>query len=179
MPGSPGAGSAQSFGAVTVFGPLLRIAEYRTARGHKFHAVRNFSIGGGLAATKGTRENCGSENLLSYEEKLMKTHKFTRGLLVATLAAASFAVACGHGGVEGKYRDPSGTINCSFEDGKAYIGLGVYAVDGTYKIEGDKIIATGDFGMMLPHTIIFTVNKDGSIDPQRDTPIPRLEKVKN
>ncbi|MGA8036657.1 MAG: hypothetical protein WA823_19050 [Candidatus Acidiferrales bacterium] len=108
----------------------------------------------------------------------MKTHTFTRGLLVATLAAAGFVVACGHGGVEGKYRDPSGTINCSFEDGKAYIGLGMYAVDGTYKIEGDKIIATGDFGLMLPHTVVFTINKDGSIDAQRDTPIPRLEKVK-
>jgi hypothetical protein len=108
----------------------------------------------------------------------MKTHMFKRAILTAVLAAATLAVACG-GGVEGKYRDPSGTINCSFQDGKAYIGLGMYAVDGTYKIEGDKIIATGDFGLMLPHTIVFTVNKDGSLDPQRDTPIPRLEKVKN
>jgi hypothetical protein len=108
----------------------------------------------------------------------MKTHTFKRALLAAALGAATLIVACG-GGVEGKYRDPSGTINCSFQDGKAYIGLGMYAVDGTYKIEGDKIIATGDFGLMLPHTIVFTVNKDGSLDPQRDTPIPRLEKVKN
>ncbi len=108
----------------------------------------------------------------------MKTHRFKRVFLVAALATGLFAVACGNS-VEGKYRDPSGTINCSFEDGKAYIGLGVYAVDGTYKIDGNKIIATGDFGMMLPHTIVFTVNKDGSLDPQRDTPIPRLEKVKN
>jgi hypothetical protein len=108
----------------------------------------------------------------------MKTHMFQRAFLAAALAIALFAVACGSS-VEGKYRDPSGTINCSFEDGKAYIGLGVYAVDGTYKIDGNKIIATGDFGMMLPHTIVFTVNKDGSLDPQRDTPIPRLEKVKN
>lgn len=108
----------------------------------------------------------------------MKTHTLKKAVLTAALAAAGFAVACGSK-VEGKYRDPSGTINCSFEDGKAYIGLGAYAVDGTYKIEGDKIIATGDFGMMLPHTIVFTINKDGSIDPQRDTPIPRLEKVKN
>jgi hypothetical protein len=115
-----------------------------------------------------------------YEERGMKNRtSFKRAFLAAALAAATFAVACGHGGVEGKYRDPSGTINCSFQDGKAYIGLGMYAVDGTYKIEGDKIIATGDFGLMLPHTIVFTINKDGSIDPQRDTPIPRLEKVKN
>jgi hypothetical protein len=108
----------------------------------------------------------------------MKTNTFKKAFLATALAAACFAVACGNS-VEGKYRDPSGTINCSFEDGKAYIGLGVYAVDGTYKVDGNKIIASGDFGMMLPHTIVFTVNKDGSIDPQRDTPIPRLEKVKN
>ena len=63
---------------------------------------------------------------------------------------------------KGSIAIPSGTINCSFEDGKAYIGLGMYAVDGTYKIEGDKIIATGDFGLMLPHTVVFTINKDGS-----------------
>lgn len=108
----------------------------------------------------------------------MKTHMLKQVFLASALATALFAVACGSS-VEGKYRDPSGTINCSFEDGMAYIGLGVYAVDGTYKIDGNKIIATGDFGMMLPHTIVFTVNKDGSLDPQRDTPIPRLEKVKN
>ena len=98
--------------------------------------------------------------------------------LTGALAAATVIAACGSS-AEGKYRDPSGTINASFQDGKAYIGMGAYAVDGTYKIDGDKIVATGDFGMMLPHTITFTINKDGSIDPQRDTPIPRLEKVKN
>jgi hypothetical protein len=46
------------------------------------------------------------------------------------------AVACGSGGVEGKYRDSSGTFNAEFKHGKAYIAMGAYAVDGTYKIEG-------------------------------------------
>jgi hypothetical protein len=82
------------------------------------------------------------------------------------------------GEVEGKYRDASGTFNAEFKDGKAYIAMGAYAVDGTYKIEGNKLIATGDFGMMLPHTIAFTILSDGTLDPPRDTPIPRLEKVK-
>jgi hypothetical protein len=107
----------------------------------------------------------------------MTRNTIHRLFLAGTLAVATLIAACGSG-AEGKYRDPSGTINASFEDGKAYIGMGAYAVDGTYKIDGDKITATGDFGMMLPHTIVFTTNKDGSIDPQRDTPIPRLEKVK-
>jgi hypothetical protein len=98
-------------------------------------------------------------------------------LLVLVLAGATLAVACGSGG-EGKYRDPSGTINAEFKDGKAYVALGAYAVDGTYKVDGNKIVARGDFGPMLPSPLIFTINKDGTIDGPRDTMIPRLEKVK-
>jgi hypothetical protein len=100
-----------------------------------------------------------------------------KALLVSVLACAVPGVGCGSS-PEGKYRDPSGSINAEFKDGKAYIALGAYAVDGTYKIEGDKIIATGNFGMMLPNQIVFTINKDGTIDGPRDTMIPRLEKVK-
>jgi hypothetical protein len=98
-------------------------------------------------------------------------------LLVFVLASATFAAGCG-GGAEGKYRDPSGTINAEFKDGKAYVALGAYAVDGTYKVEGDKIIARGDFGPMLPSPLVFTINKDGSIDGPRNSMVPRLEKVK-
>jgi hypothetical protein len=107
----------------------------------------------------------------------MNFRTIQRTLAALLLVGAMFMAACGSS-AEGKYRDPSGTINASFQDGKAYIGMGAYAVDGTYKIDGDKITATGDFGMMLPHTLVFTINKDGSIDGPRDTMIPRLEKVK-
>jgi hypothetical protein len=100
-----------------------------------------------------------------------------KAFLVSTLAFTVLAVGCGRS-AEGKYRDPSGSINAEFKDGKAYIALGAYAVDGTYKIEGDKIIASGNFGLMLPNPVVFTVNKDGTIDGPRDTMIPRLEKVK-
>ena len=100
-----------------------------------------------------------------------------KAVLVAILACAVLAVGCGKS-PEGKYRDPSGSINAEFKDGKAYIALGAYAVDGTYKIDGDKIIASGNFGLMLPNTVVFTINKDGTIDGPRDTMIPRLEKVK-
>lgn len=98
-------------------------------------------------------------------------------LLAVVLAAATFAAACGSG-AEGKYRDPTGSINAEFKGGKVYIALGVYAVDGTYTIEGNKIIAKGDFGLMLPNPCIFTINKDGTIDGPRNSMIPRLEKVK-
>jgi hypothetical protein len=40
-----------------------------------------------------------------------------------------------------------------------------YEVDGTYKIEDNKLIATGDFGMMLPHTTVFTILSVGLLDP--------------
>jgi len=98
-------------------------------------------------------------------------------LLVLVLAGATLAVACGSG-AEGKYRDPSGTINAEFKDGKAYVALGAYAVDGTYQVEGDKIVARGDFGPMLPSPLIFTINKDGTLDGPRSSMIPRLERVK-
>jgi hypothetical protein len=107
----------------------------------------------------------------------MKGLAMRKSILAFILAGAALVVACG-GGAEGKYRDPSGTINAEFKDGKAYVALGGYAVDGTYKIEGDKIIARGDFGLMLPSPLVFTINKDGSIDGPRSTMIPRLEKVK-
>lgn len=74
------------------------------------------------------------------------------------------AAACGSGSAEGKYRDPSDQINAEFKDGKAYIALGGYAVDGRYKIESNKIIARGNFGPMIPNPCIFTINKDGTID---------------
>jgi hypothetical protein len=107
----------------------------------------------------------------------MKNLSLRKAVLVSVLACAAIGVGCGSS-AEGKYRDPSGTINAEFKDGKAYIALGAYAVDGTYKIEGDKIIATGNFGLMLPSKVVFTINKDGTIDGPRDTMIPRLEKVK-
>jgi hypothetical protein len=107
----------------------------------------------------------------------MKVSAMRTSFLVIVLAAAGLAMGCGSS-PEGKYRDPSGSINAEFKDGKAYVALGGYAVDGTYKIEGDKIVARGDFGMMLPSPLVFTINKDGSIDGPRSTMIPRLEKVK-
>ena len=91
----------------------------------------------------------------------MNCKSMRNALLVFVLASAALAVGCG-GGAEGKYRDPSGTINAEFKDGKAYVALGAYAVDGTYKIDGNKIVARGDFGPMLPSPLIFTVNKRSS-----------------
>src|SRR5271163_1797399 len=117
------------------------------------------------------------QNEILAQEHFMNSTSIRSAFLVFVLAGATLAVACG-GGAEGKYRDPSGTINAEFKDGKAYVALGAYAVDGTYKIEGDKIVARGDFGPMLPSPLVFTINKDGTIDGPRNSMIPRLEKAK-
>jgi hypothetical protein len=118
-----------------------------------------------------------SKNGMRAKEHFMNCTSIRNALLVFVLAGATLTVGCGSG-AEGKYRDPSGTINAEFKDGKAYVALGAYAVDGTYKVEGDKIVARGDFGPMLPSPLVFTINKDGTIDGPRNSMIPRLEKAK-
>jgi hypothetical protein len=107
----------------------------------------------------------------------MNNRFLQKAALISILAGMSLAIGCG-GGVEGKYADPSNQIIAEFKDGKAYIALGGYAVTGTYKIEGKKIIARGDFGLMIPNPCVFTINDDGTIMGPKDTFIPRLEKVK-
>jgi hypothetical protein len=114
---------------------------------------------------------------MSSKENVVKQATIRTSLWFLVLAVTFLSIGCGNS-PEGKYRDSSGTFNAEFNGGKAYIAMGAYAVDGTYKIQGDKLIATGDFGLMLPHTIEFTILKDGTLDPPRDSPIPRLEKVK-
>jgi hypothetical protein len=111
-------------------------------------------------------------------EDFMKGSWLRKALMLSALTAATLAIGCFGNSAEGKYRDPSGTLNAEFKDGKAYLAFGAYAVDGTYKIDGNKIVATGNFGLMIPSPMVFTINKDGSIDGQRDSVFTRLEKVK-
>jgi hypothetical protein len=112
-----------------------------------------------------------------FKESRMSNYFFQKAVLISILTGMSLAIGCG-GGVEGKYADPSNQIIAEFKDGKAYIALGGYAVTGTYKIDGKKIIARGDFGLMIPNPCVFTINDDGTIMGRKDTFIPRLEKVK-
>jgi hypothetical protein len=53
----------------------------------------------------------------------MNGSSLRKAMLISLLAGVLFALGCGSS-PEGKYRDPSGTINAQFKDGKAYIGLG-------------------------------------------------------
>jgi hypothetical protein len=113
----------------------------------------------------------------SVEESVMNSPMFRKAILVSVLAAAVLAFGCGSN-PEGKYRDPTGSINVELKGGKAYIALGAYAVNGTYTVEGKKITARGDFGMMIPNPLVLTINDDGSIQGPSDTMIPKLDKVK-
>jgi hypothetical protein len=100
-----------------------------------------------------------------------------KAVLIFVFVAAGFAIACG-GGVEGKYRDPTGGIRAEFKGGKVYLALGVMDAEGTYEIKGNKIICHGEFGPMIPSPLVFTVNDDGTIQGPKDSLFPRLEKAK-
>jgi hypothetical protein len=107
----------------------------------------------------------------------MKGPWIRRALLAVSLAGASFTVGCGNN-PEGKYRDPTGTVNAEFKGGKAYLAFGAMSEEGTYKIDGDKIIVSGNLGPMIPSPAVFTVNSDGSIQGPKDSIFPKLDKVK-
>jgi len=107
----------------------------------------------------------------------MKSPSFRAAILISVLIAALLTFACGNN-PEGKYRDPTGSINVELKGGKAYIALGVYAVNGTYTIEGKKITCRGNFGLMLPNPLVLMINDDGSIQGAGDSLIPKLDKVK-
>jgi hypothetical protein len=100
-----------------------------------------------------------------------------KGLLALVIVGASVTVACGSN-PEGKYRDPTGTVNAEFKGGKAYLAFGALAEHGTYKIDGDKIVVSGDLGPMIVSPAVFTLNSDGTIDGPKDSVFPRMEKVK-
>jgi hypothetical protein len=107
----------------------------------------------------------------------IRTRRVPAGVFAVVLAAAGVLAACG-GGVEGRYQDPTGTITAEFQDGKAYLGFGADGEHGQYKIQGDKIIVTGNLGPLMPSPLVFTINRDGSIDGPNNAFIPRLRKVK-
>jgi hypothetical protein len=106
----------------------------------------------------------------------MRIPRLRKSLVLPLLLAASFAVSCGRS--QGLYRDPTGTISVEFEKGKTRLSLGAYVIEGTYKIDGNQIIASGNFGPLIPNPCVFTINEDGSLDGPPGSMIPRLQKIK-
>jgi hypothetical protein len=102
--------------------------------------------------------------------------RFRKSLVLSLLLAVSFAISCGR--AQGLYRDPSGTISVEFKKGKTRLSLGSYVIEGTYKIDGNRIIASGNFGPLIPNPCIFTLNDDGSLDGPPGSMLPHLQKIK-
>jgi hypothetical protein len=99
-----------------------------------------------------------------------------RALLTSVLAGVSLAVGCGSN-PEGKYRDSNGSVTLELKGGKATLNYGMVRIDGTYTVDGDKITMRPTVGE-TSQTMIFTMNKDGSIDGPPGSDITKLRKAK-
>jgi hypothetical protein len=100
-----------------------------------------------------------------------------KALLVSVLAGAALVVGCGSANPDGKYRDSDGAVNLELKDGKASLDYGQIHIDGTYKVDGDKITIQPVVGDTR-QTMVFVINKDGSIDGPPGSDIAKLQKVK-
>jgi hypothetical protein len=99
-----------------------------------------------------------------------------KATLVSVLAAAALAIGCG-GNPEGKYRDAQGAVTLELKGGKATLEYGRIRIDGTYTVDGDKITMRPTVGN-TSQTMVFTINKDGSIDGPPGSDITGLQKGK-
>ena len=102
--------------------------------------------------------------------------KPTKSLLILVLAGAILAVGCGGGSAEGKYKDAEGAINLELKGGKATLNLGPSRIDGTYTVDGDKVSIRPTVGD-TSQAMVFTMNKDGSLDGPPGSDIKKLQKT--
>jgi hypothetical protein len=99
----------------------------------------------------------------------------SRSPTIFVVLLAALTISCGR--YQGLYRDPSNTISVDLHKNKIRLSLGAYTIEGTYKLDGNKIIATGNFGPLIPNPCIFTLNDDNTLDGPPGSMIPRLQKV--
>ena len=100
-----------------------------------------------------------------------------KALLVSVLAGATLAVGCGGTNPDGQYRDSDSAVTLQLKDGKANLDYGQVHIDGTYKVDGAKITIRPVVGD-TSQTMVFVINKDGSIDGPPGSDITKLQKVK-
>jgi hypothetical protein len=106
----------------------------------------------------------------------MNSRWIRKALLVSVLAGVGLAVACG-ANPEGTYRDPDGAVTLQLKGGKASMNVGPLHIDAAYNLDGNKLTLTplqGD----TRQTIVFTIDKDGSLDGPPDSMFPKLLKQK-
>lgn len=112
----------------------------------------------------------------------MISPRIREALLVFVLAGTGFAAGCGGsifgGGSSptGKYQAPDGSVTLELNGGKAGLNIGPVHIDGAYTVDGAKLTIRPLEGA-ISQTMVFTINKDGSLDPPQRAPFPRLQKV--
>ena len=106
----------------------------------------------------------------------MNSSGIRKALLVSVLTAAVLAAGCGSN-PEGKYRDSDGSVTLQLKAGKATLDYGRIRIDGTYTVDGNKITMRPTVGN-TSQTMVFTINKDGSIDGPPGSDITGLQKEK-
>ncbi len=107
----------------------------------------------------------------------MNSSWFRKALVVSVLAGACLAVGCFGTNPEGKYRDADGAVTLELKGGKAGLNYGMVHIDGAYTVDGDKITVRPLEGN-TSQTMVFTINKDGSLTGPPGSDIGRLEKAK-
>jgi len=97
--------------------------------------------------------------------------------LIFVLAGAMFASGCGSPNVEGTYHDPENAVTLELKSGKASLNFAMIHMNAAYTVDGDKLTLRpleGD----ASQTMVFTINKDGSLSGPAGSMIPRLVKAK-
>jgi hypothetical protein len=103
-------------------------------------------------------------------------------MLVVVLAGAGLAAGCGgsiFGGgssPEGKYQASDGSVTLELTGGKASLNIAQIHIDAAYTVDGNKLTIRPLEGA-VSQTLVFTINKDGSLDAPQGAPFPRLLKV--
>jgi hypothetical protein len=97
--------------------------------------------------------------------------------MIVVLTGAALAIGCGDPGREGTYKDAAGAVTLELKSGKAALNFGRIHIDGSYTVDGDKITLHPTVGD-TSQTMVFTVNKDGSIDGPPGSEITKLQKTK-
>ena len=106
----------------------------------------------------------------------MNSSAFHKAFLAFVLVGVSLAAGCGSN-PEGKYQDTEGAVTLELKDGKAGLNYGPIRIDGTYKVDGEKIIIRPTVGD-TSQTMVFTINKDGSLAGPPGSDIRKLQKAK-
>jgi len=103
-------------------------------------------------------------------------------ILVFVLIGTGFAAGCGgsiFGGgsnPDGKYQASDGSVTLELNGGKASLNIAQIHIDAAYTVDRNKLTIRPLEGA-VSQTIVFTMNKDGSLDPPQGAPFPRLQKV--